>query len=120
MYDLPPSWGTLYELTKLDDDTLLALIEDDTINPKLERKQAEALLRGSSSHESHGGESRPCVVCANTANVPAGHRWREDDDAEDQAQICDFVDALVEEIERLFVRSPPGKSASLRDRSSAS
>src|SRR5215467_5758063 len=35
---LPPSWRTLYELTKLDNDVLIASIKDGTINPKMERK----------------------------------------------------------------------------------
>ena len=42
---LPAQWSTLYELTKLDDDTLLAKIEDGTVTPKLERKDAIALRR---------------------------------------------------------------------------
>jgi len=35
---LPPSWGTLYELTQLDDAVLLEKIEAGEITPKLERK----------------------------------------------------------------------------------
>jgi hypothetical protein len=42
---LPARWSTLYELTKLDDDTLLAKIEDGTITPKLTHKEAVALRR---------------------------------------------------------------------------
>ena len=34
---LPPSWGTLYELTKLDDAAFEAKIADGTIRPDLER-----------------------------------------------------------------------------------
>jgi len=33
---LPPSWGTLYELTKLDDDTFEARVADGTINRGME------------------------------------------------------------------------------------
>jgi hypothetical protein len=40
---LPPSWGTLYELTRLDETVLLARIEDGTINPKMERKHVAEL-----------------------------------------------------------------------------
>jgi hypothetical protein len=40
---LPPSWGTLYALTKVPDGKLLAGIRDGTINPKLERKHVAAL-----------------------------------------------------------------------------
>jgi hypothetical protein len=41
---LPPSWMTLYELSKLPHPTLLAKIEDGTIRPDMERKDATALL----------------------------------------------------------------------------
>jgi hypothetical protein len=41
---LPPSWGTLYELTKFPDNMLLAWIENGTINPEMERKEIGALL----------------------------------------------------------------------------
>ena len=41
---LPPSWGTLHELTKLPDDVLLAKLQDGTINPKTERKEVADTL----------------------------------------------------------------------------
>jgi hypothetical protein len=41
---LPPSWRTLYELTKLPDDVLLAKLKDGTISPKFERKDVTAIL----------------------------------------------------------------------------
>jgi hypothetical protein len=40
---LPVAWGTLYELSKLDEETFEAAIADGRINPKMERKQAVAL-----------------------------------------------------------------------------
>jgi hypothetical protein len=40
---LPQSWGTLYELTKLDDETLLAGIKAGEITPETTRAQAAAL-----------------------------------------------------------------------------
>jgi hypothetical protein len=40
---LPPSWRTLYALTKVPDDKLIEHIRDGTINPKLERKDVAAL-----------------------------------------------------------------------------
>lgn len=36
---LPPSWGSLYELTKLDDQTFKEKIEDGTIRPDMERRE---------------------------------------------------------------------------------
>jgi hypothetical protein len=41
---LPPSWGTLYELTKLPERKLVAKLEDGTINPKSARKDIIKLL----------------------------------------------------------------------------
>jgi hypothetical protein len=43
--NLPPSWGTLYELTKLPEPKLRAKIADGTINPRTERTDV-AKLRG--------------------------------------------------------------------------
>jgi hypothetical protein len=40
---LPPSWTTLYELTKLPDETLLPKTKDGSINPKIERRQVTAM-----------------------------------------------------------------------------
>jgi hypothetical protein len=46
---LPPSWGTLYDLVRLDkkhgEGTVLARIEDGTITPKTQRKHVAALLK---------------------------------------------------------------------------
>lgn len=40
---LPPSWRTLYELTKLPNDILIAGLKDGSIHPKLERKDVRAM-----------------------------------------------------------------------------
>ena len=40
--DLPPSWYTQYELTKLDDDQFNAMLDDGTINPEMERADISA------------------------------------------------------------------------------
>ena len=41
---LPPSWGTLYELTKLPDRVLIRGLENGTINPQIERSEVRAML----------------------------------------------------------------------------
>jgi hypothetical protein len=41
---LPPAWGTLAELARLDEEKLEAAIEDGTVHPKMERKDVAALL----------------------------------------------------------------------------
>jgi hypothetical protein len=45
VHKMPPSWGTLYELTKLDDEVLRTAIKDGRVNPKLQRKDVR-VLRG--------------------------------------------------------------------------
>jgi hypothetical protein len=37
---LPPHWGTLYELTRLDDDIFEGKLKDGTIHPEMTRKDA--------------------------------------------------------------------------------
>ena len=43
---LPPSWRTLYELTKVPDPELVAAIESGIVRPDMPRKEAAALARG--------------------------------------------------------------------------
>jgi len=43
---LPASWGTLYELTKLDDDTFQRGIAEHVIKPDMKRADVAKLLRG--------------------------------------------------------------------------
>ena len=40
---LPPCWTIIYDLSKLDDEVLLAAIKDGRINPKMQRKDVRAL-----------------------------------------------------------------------------
>ncbi len=42
---LPPHWGTIYELTKLDDAELHKHFEDGTINPDMERSEAAGIVK---------------------------------------------------------------------------
>lgn len=42
---LPPSWGTMYELTKLDDADLHKHFDDGTINPDMERAEATRIVK---------------------------------------------------------------------------
>src|SRR5262249_19728146 len=41
---LPPSWRTLYELTKLPAEVLVAKIEDHTVNSGMERIHAQVIV----------------------------------------------------------------------------
>jgi hypothetical protein len=53
---LPPSWTTLYELTRLPEETLEAKIAEGVIHAGIERKDAEGFL------EPHRDEpAAPCL-----------------------------------------------------------
>jgi len=43
--DMPTHWGTLYELTRLDDDTFAARMEDGTICADMERKDISTTIK---------------------------------------------------------------------------
>jgi len=49
VHDLPPSWGTLYELTKVPVPRLEAKIKDGTVNANMERKDVKPLLPAQNS-----------------------------------------------------------------------
>jgi hypothetical protein len=68
---LPPSWGTLYELTKLREEVLLAKIEDGTVNPGMERKDATALLNNPKKPQT---ASKPDLLTAWAAATPEVRR----------------------------------------------
>jgi hypothetical protein len=51
VHKLPPCWSSLYELSKLGDDTLESAIADGRINPKMLRKDAVALRKPSNESE---------------------------------------------------------------------
>jgi hypothetical protein len=42
--DLPPSWGTLYALSRVDDATLECAVRDGTVNPGMKRREVRRLL----------------------------------------------------------------------------
>jgi hypothetical protein len=97
VHKLPGRWGTLYELSKVKDDVLLAAIEDGTIHPKMERKEAETLRKPPPPSSPRG-----CPICTDTAQVPAGHQWSDDDDIEGQSSTEGFVDDLISEVQGIF------------------
>jgi Protein of unknown function (DUF3102) len=56
---LPPSWTTLYELTKLDDDTLNRKLRDGTIHPGMQRKDVARENRTKTSAGTGKAQSKP-------------------------------------------------------------
>lgn len=57
VHTLPSSWGTLYELTKLDECAFAAAIEDGRINPEMQRKDVKSIREGA-GHERDGSTSQ--------------------------------------------------------------
>ena len=55
---IPTSWRTLYELTKLDDETFQRAIESGDIRPDMERK--DALTVTQKIHRGHSDDTPPC------------------------------------------------------------
>jgi N6-adenosine-specific RNA methylase IME4 len=66
---LPPHWRTLYELTRLDDDTLAARFADGTIRPEMERSE---VIQGrlEARRDERLGEMRQ--LASNPLALPAG------------------------------------------------
>jgi len=64
---LPASWRTLYELTKLPDETIIAKLKDGTINPKTERSDVIAI-------QDQGNPRRDKLVAAIKADPSANQR----------------------------------------------
>jgi hypothetical protein len=59
---LPPSWGTLYELTKLDDEQFDARLLDGTINPDMQRRDIATEIK-----QSRRGEREQELAAKQTA-----------------------------------------------------
>ena len=54
---LPPSWGTLYELTRLNDEEVGTLVQDGLLRPDLQRSELREIVEG-------WGEPRDLVTLA--------------------------------------------------------
>jgi hypothetical protein len=81
---LPPAWRTVYELTRVDDETLTYALEDGRIHPGMERKDVTALLP-------------PKHAAAATKNAyrdvqdRAMDHFNAMDDPAEQARFIDFI-----------------------------
>jgi hypothetical protein len=104
---LPPSWGTLYELSKMKQEDLERAIEDGVVNSKMERKDTVALLGRpvsiAASNEVAGDEVHTearCAFCKEIENTPAGHQWC--DATEDQPASLEIVEGLAAQIKKFL------------------
>lgn len=67
---LPVAWGTLYQLTKLDDETFAAAIEDGRINSKMARKDALALRPPPKHRKSRKPKTAPAQATPDRSRLP--------------------------------------------------
>jgi hypothetical protein len=111
VHALPPSWGTLYELTKLPQTLLLEKIEDGTITPDLERRDVRALLPPPEQRDDdlpdHEGSNAPSPEdgAAAPATNPLVVLWATTGPEERRA----FVRACWNEIVRVHDQADPAK-----------
>jgi hypothetical protein len=105
--DLPASWGTLYELSKLTKEHLESAIEHGLVTSKMERKDAVALLGRpvsiAASNEVASEEVHTevqCAFCKEIKNTPVGHQWC--DASEDQPASLEIVEDLSAQITKFL------------------
>lgn len=72
---LPPSWRTLYELSKLEPATLTAAIADGRVRPDMERKDAVVLRTGDRRFERLATAERLAQAATPIASVAATRRY---------------------------------------------
>ena len=89
--DLPPSASTLYELTKLDDEQIVAGIKAGEITPEMTRAEASALR--SDPVEKHGREL--CVVVSEAFRSVYAKYSPQLDDAS-RCYVIERLESLVE------------------------
>jgi len=88
---LPQSWGTLYELTKLDDETLLAGINAGEITPEMTRAQAAAMHSDSIQKP----ERELCVIVSEAFRIVYAKYAPQLDDASRQ-YVIERLESLVD------------------------
>jgi len=87
---LPQSWGTLYELTKLDDETLIAGIKAGDIHPEMSRSDAAALRSDPIEHP-----DRELCVLAWEALSSAYAKYADKLGNEDRLFVLERLESLV-------------------------
>jgi len=87
---LPQSWMTLYELTKLDDETLIAGIKAGDIHPEMSRSDAAALRSDPIEHP-----DRELCVLAWEALSSAYAKYADKLGNEDRLFVLERLESLV-------------------------
>jgi hypothetical protein len=75
---LPPSWGTLYELTKLDDEQFGARLSDGTINPDMDRRDIATEIKQTrrAEREQELGAKQVALPTKKYGVIDADPEWR--------------------------------------------
>ena len=60
--NLPPSWRTLYELSRIPEKTLLEMMQDGRVHPELTRSEAEALIKETEEHDEKMEALRQIII----------------------------------------------------------
>jgi hypothetical protein len=101
---LPPSWGTLYQITRLPLRLVEECIEDGRINPKTERKDIAALAGKQPKHKA--SKRRTSSLTSAALNAPQPHPHDEVDTDEELALPREFARFVIERANSVSV-SPP-------------
>lgn len=70
IHKLPPDWGTIDKLTRLDDATFKRLLDDGTICPTLPRNDVASLLSKINRQQKHQSIAADCRLSAGELPVP--------------------------------------------------
>lgn len=75
---MPPSWTTMYELTRLDDEAFTARIDDGTINAEMERKDVAQAVKQQvrTTRELLLGENQTALPNKRYGVIVADPEWR--------------------------------------------
>jgi hypothetical protein len=113
---LPPSWGTLYQLTHLPEEALEAMLADGTIHPEIQRKQAEDLAKKikdggwAALREGLNALIETSKIWPNPAK-PDHLAWHLRDEGFEPDDLGDLVKWIIA---RAVERAPAGSNSSCR------
>lgn len=107
---LPPSWGTLYQLSRLEPPALEAAIEAGEVRPDMERKDAMQLVaryRIEAGELARAEPSAPAVITGTFRTITADPPWKYDNRATRAAAEDHYPTLTVEELKALDVDGGP-------------
>lgn len=97
---LPPSWYTLYELTKIPDEIFRKALSDGRIRPDMERKDVRALMAGNGHRASKRRVPLDMVEDAVNAIEISMQRILDRLSSEDQRSVLGLIASHVQNLLR--------------------